>query len=73
MSTLSNPDIWKMHGGRERTSIGRRRAGRGQRGQRVLSETKADIGTHRLAEHATNKHSKTMAECFPGFVEQPKK
>jgi len=26
-----------------------------------------------LDEHATNKHSKTSAECFPGFVETPKK
>ncbi|KAF9090802.1 hypothetical protein BGX29_007125 [Mortierella sp. GBA35] len=26
-----------------------------------------------LEEHATNKHSKTMNDCFPGFVETPKK
>ncbi|ORY05765.1 DUF1909-domain-containing protein [Basidiobolus meristosporus CBS 931.73] len=25
-----------------------------------------------LAEHAENKHSKTTAECFPGFVEMSK-
>ncbi|EAA35769.1 DUF1909-domain-containing protein [Neurospora crassa] len=26
-----------------------------------------------LDEHAQNKHNKTLADCFPGFVEQPKK
>ncbi|KAL3461043.1 At2g23090 like protein [Aspergillus heterothallicus] len=26
-----------------------------------------------LTEHATNKHSKTLQDCFPGFVEAPKK
>ncbi|KAF9275895.1 hypothetical protein BGZ68_010446 [Mortierella alpina] len=26
-----------------------------------------------LEEHATNKHSKALLECFPGFVETPKK
>ncbi|KAK9766338.1 hypothetical protein K7432_004661 [Basidiobolus ranarum] len=25
-----------------------------------------------LAEHAENKHSKTTADCFPGFVELSK-
>lgn len=25
-----------------------------------------------LAEHATNKHSKTVAQCFPGFVSTAK-
>ncbi|CAJ0829361.1 5654_t:CDS:2 [Entrophospora sp. SA101] len=27
----------------------------------------------RLSEHADNKHSKTLQDCFPGFVEIPKK
>ncbi|KAL2830512.1 At2g23090 like protein [Aspergillus cavernicola] len=26
-----------------------------------------------LTEHATNKHSKTLLDCFPNFVEAPKK
>jgi hypothetical protein len=26
-----------------------------------------------LAEHATNKHSKTLKECFPTFEEKPAK
>ncbi|RDW72986.1 hypothetical protein BP5796_03487 [Coleophoma crateriformis] len=26
-----------------------------------------------LTEHATNKHSKTLKECFPTFVEAPPK
>ncbi|CAH1762075.1 1847_t:CDS:2 [Entrophospora sp. SA101] len=26
-----------------------------------------------LSEHADNKHSKTLQDCFPGFVEIPKK
>ncbi|KAL4884306.1 At2g23090 like protein [Aspergillus karnatakaensis] len=26
-----------------------------------------------LTEHAANKHSKTLQDCFPGFVEAPKK
>ncbi|CEN59834.1 At2g23090 like protein [Aspergillus pseudodeflectus] len=26
-----------------------------------------------LTEHASNKHSKTLEDCFPGFVEAPKK
>ncbi|OJJ58090.1 hypothetical protein ASPSYDRAFT_46081 [Aspergillus sydowii CBS 593.65] len=26
-----------------------------------------------LTEHASNKHSKTLQDCFPGFVEVPKK
>ncbi|KAE8369609.1 At2g23090-like protein [Aspergillus caelatus] len=26
-----------------------------------------------LTEHAANKHSKTLQECFPGYVEAPKK
>ncbi|KUJ24200.1 DUF1909-domain-containing protein [Mollisia scopiformis] len=26
-----------------------------------------------LTEHATNKHSKTLEECFSSFTEQPKK
>ncbi|CAO3686829.1 unnamed protein product [Umbelopsis ramanniana] len=25
-----------------------------------------------LTEHADNKHSKTLEDCFPGFVEQAK-
>ncbi|RUP46087.1 hypothetical protein BC936DRAFT_147372 [Jimgerdemannia flammicorona] len=25
-----------------------------------------------LLEHSENKHSKTVQECFPGFVEEPK-
>jgi hypothetical protein len=25
----------------------------------------------RLTEHATNKHTKTLEECFPGFVATP--
>ncbi|KAF9929484.1 hypothetical protein BGZ65_005781 [Modicella reniformis] len=31
------------------------------------------IRTKALEEHATNKHSKTINDCFPGFVEMPKK
>ncbi|EAW12227.1 uncharacterized protein ACLA_061890 [Aspergillus clavatus NRRL 1] len=26
-----------------------------------------------LTEHASNKHSKTLQDCFPNFVETPKK
>ncbi|KAL5332267.1 At2g23090 like protein [Aspergillus crustosus] len=26
-----------------------------------------------LTEHAANKHSKTLQDCFPGFVDAPKK
>lgn len=26
-----------------------------------------------LTEHAANKHSKALQDCFPGFVEVPKK
>ncbi|PYI07750.1 DUF1909-domain-containing protein [Aspergillus sclerotiicarbonarius CBS 121057] len=26
-----------------------------------------------LTEHAANKHSKTLQDCFPNFVEVPKK
>jgi len=26
-----------------------------------------------LTEHAVNKHSKTLQDCFPGFQEIPKK
>ncbi|PMD12735.1 DUF1909-domain-containing protein [Hyaloscypha hepaticicola] len=26
-----------------------------------------------LTEHATNKHSKTLEDCFPNFVAQPAK
>lgn len=26
-----------------------------------------------LTEHAANKHNKTLQDCFPGFVEAPKK
>ncbi|KAL4903799.1 hypothetical protein BDW74DRAFT_155437 [Aspergillus multicolor] len=26
-----------------------------------------------LTEHASNKHSKTLQDCFPGYVEAPKK
>ncbi|KAI9926174.1 hypothetical protein AWENTII_002178 [Aspergillus wentii] len=26
-----------------------------------------------LTEHASNKHSKTLQDCFPNFVEVPKK
>ncbi|KAL3475968.1 At2g23090 like protein [Aspergillus californicus] len=26
-----------------------------------------------LTEHALNKHSKTLQDCFPGFVDVPKK
>jgi hypothetical protein len=26
-----------------------------------------------LTEHATNKHSKTLKECFPTFEEKPAK
>jgi hypothetical protein len=27
---------------------------------------------HSLTEHATNKHSKTLEDCFPGFAAQAK-
>ncbi|KAF9160198.1 hypothetical protein DFQ27_005056 [Actinomortierella ambigua] len=31
------------------------------------------IRSKNLEEHATNKHGKALLECFPGFVETPKK
>ncbi|KAI8324357.1 DUF1909-domain-containing protein [Martensiomyces pterosporus] len=31
------------------------------------------ISAKALEEHAENKHSKTIKECFPGFEPQPKK
>ncbi|KAH8554735.1 At2g23090 like protein [Umbelopsis sp. PMI_123] len=30
------------------------------------------IRSKALTEHADNKHSKTLEQCFPGFVEQAK-
>lgn len=46
-----------------------------------MDRLKVDVGEnvrltlllHRLTEHATNKHNKTLKECFPTFVEAPKK
>ncbi|RHZ54880.1 uncharacterized protein CDV56_104585 [Aspergillus thermomutatus] len=37
--------------------------------QTFLKTTRAPA----LTEHASNKHSKTLQDCFPGFVETPKK
>jgi hypothetical protein len=37
--------------------------------QTFLKTTRAPA----LTEHASNKHSKTLQDCFPGFVEAPKK
>ncbi|GFF64737.1 hypothetical protein CNMCM8694_004005 [Aspergillus lentulus] len=37
--------------------------------QTFLKTTRAPA----LTEHASNKHNKTLQECFPGFVEAPKK
>ncbi|GFF34232.1 uncharacterized protein At2g23090 [Aspergillus udagawae] len=37
--------------------------------QTFLKTTRAPA----LTEHASNKHNKTLQDCFPGFVEAPKK
>jgi hypothetical protein len=41
--------------------------------EQVNWEPCADISNLRLTEHATNKHSKTLKDCFPSFEEAPKK
>lgn len=33
----------------------------------IQSFLPTDCPTNRLTEHATNKHSKTLPECFPTF------
>jgi hypothetical protein len=35
---------------------------------RSFQDLRLTRSRHRLTEHATNKHSKTLAECFPSFV-----
>ncbi|KAM0091300.1 hypothetical protein ACP6JD_005283 [Aspergillus fumigatus] len=37
--------------------------------QTFLKTTRAPA----LTEHASNKHNKTLQDCFPGFVDAPKK
>ncbi|KAH2364333.1 hypothetical protein KXW57_004200 [Aspergillus fumigatus] len=37
--------------------------------QTFLKTTRAPA----LMEHASNKHNKTLQDCFPGFVDAPKK